>query len=388
MVRSVTDLRVQNIRRVLQHLLAAGPSSRADLARCLGLSKPTISDIAAELIRRSLVKESVTQSADRERPPGRPSTPLELDRRQPRFILVQIGVHETRLAAVPLQTDGVDRWPLTVSTPDSADAFRNALAAAAKRLSAGDALGVIISVPGLVNEPEGRVVFSPNLRWLADASLVPVSQSIWRLPVVLMQEIRALALGHHLATGDDDFLLIDISDGLGGAAVIRGGLYTPPLPVAMEIGHTQIVGQHRPCGCGGTGCLETLFSHSGLLRAWAGHSDRPFERWADLANHLAQHPRLDTAWAEPTLDAAGSVIGGALNMVGVQRVVFTGAANELPEPLQQRLAGLVREHSLWGRLQRIDCCFAPRHRMRGMVATGIDHLVAPLADSVVHQVIA
>ncbi len=388
MVRSVTDLRIQNTRRVLQHLLVVGPASRADLARCLELSKPTISEITAELGRRRLIREASTSSAEQDRSPGRPSTPLELDRRTPRFVLVQVGVRETRLAAMPMRVEGTDEWQVTVDTPGCAELFGEMLVGAAERLNVADALGVIISVPGLVDEAEGRVLFSPNLRWLADASLVTISQSIWRLPVVLMQEIRALALGHHLASGDDDFVLIDIAEGLGGAAILGGKLYTAPLPTAMEIGHTQIVGQPRPCGCGGTGCLETLLSHGGLLRSWAEHHDRRFERWANLAEHLAAHGELDARWVEPTLDAAGSVIGGAMNMIGVKRVVFTGAAHDLPEPLRRRLDDCISAHSLWGRLNQIECLFAPRRRMQGMVATGIDRLVSPLADSVVHPVTA
>lgn len=385
MARNVTDLRIGNTRGVLQELMRNGSASRAELARNLHVSKPTIGSITADLLERGLISEvdlGVSGSGMR----GRPSTSLQLDRRYKRFLLVQIGVNEIRLAPMPLHVDDTDAWSVSLPTPNAASALKKTLVNAFRQLQTGDLLGMVVSVPGLVDEQTGRSIFSPNLRWLADSNLVKTAQSVLALPVILMQEIRALALGHHLQRGADNFLLVDVDQGLGGAAVIDGKLYNAPLPIAMEIGHAQIVGETQSCGCGGTGCLETLFSVGGMRRTWNKHHRPGFRKWGNLADHLANHPDIDLGWIEPTLDAAGSVIGSALNTIGVKRVVFTGAVNDLPEHFQRMLSECVARHSLWGRLEDIACDFSPRYRMRGMVATGIDRLVAPLPDSVVHQV--
>ena len=71
-------------------------------------------------------------------------------------------------------------------------------------------------------------------------------------PVLLVQEIRALALGHLTADpAAQDFLLVDFGEGVGGAIVLEGKLYSPSTPLSGELGHTPVPGNRRLCGCGG-----------------------------------------------------------------------------------------------------------------------------------------
>ena len=88
---------------------------------------------------------------------------------------------------------------------------------------------MLISVPGIVDEPAAKVIFSPNLHWLESAPLPRLVRQVWDLPVVLVQEIRALASGH-LAVEPirEDFFLVDFGQGVGGALVLDGQLYPHP----------------------------------------------------------------------------------------------------------------------------------------------------------------
>src|SRR5215475_14736395 len=95
-----------------------------------------------------------------------------------------------------------------------------------------------------------------------------------------MQEERALALGHQaVQPGSDGFLLVDFGEGVGGTIVIGGKLYTNPLPLSGEVGHTLVRGNQRACGCGAIGCLETLVSTRGLLRTFAENSADAPNTW-------------------------------------------------------------------------------------------------------------
>ena len=385
MTGKTAELRIHNTRSLLHELMLSGAMSRAEIARKLHVSKPTVGEITTELLERGLIREIDTVNpANRGR--GRPSTPIQLDNNVPRILLIQIGIHETRLAATPLLVDDADDWDIATPTPSSMPKFRQALTKAIRQLPTRELLGMVISVPGLVDEPEGRSIFSPNLHWLANSRLIENLQTILAIPTVLIQEIRALALGQQIQHGDDNFLLVDVDHGLGGAAVINGRLFDAPLPIAMEIGHAQVPRQHQRCGCGGTGCLETIFSMGGLLRTWNSHQQPRFRKWEQLAEYLHNQPDRPHDWITSTLDAAGAVIGGTLNTIGTKRVVFTGAASNLPTRYQQKLTEEVSRHSLWSRLAEIECVFEQRYRMRGMVASGMDRLVQPLADSVVHHV--
>jgi predicted NBD/HSP70 family sugar kinase len=195
---------------------------------------------------------------------------MRLNRSQARFLAIQLGVSETNLAALPVGAEPEDRWAVQVQTPASAGGWVRQLKIAAAKISQREFWGVMVSVPGIVDEPGGRVLFSPNLHWTEAADLPMLIQQVWPTAVALVQEERALALGHQYVDPDEeDFLLVDFGEGVGGAAIVAGKPYANPLPLSGELGHTPVLGNPRKCGCGAVGCIETLVSMRGLLQSFA-----------------------------------------------------------------------------------------------------------------------
>ena len=65
--------------------------------------------------------------------------------------------------------------------------------------------------------------------------------------------------------GLDDFAVLDVSTGIGLGVMIGGRLLKGHPGLAGEIGHVTAVAEGgRTCGCGNTGCLETVASDSAL----------------------------------------------------------------------------------------------------------------------------
>jgi glucokinase len=239
--------------------------------------------------------------------------------------------------------------------------------------------GVLVSVPGIVDETNGTVLFSPNLHWLESVSLTALVQQVWDLPVALVQEIRALALGQVIADpGGPDFLLVDFGQGVGGAIVLDGRLYTHPTPLSGEVGHTPVPGNLRPCGCGAVGCLETLVSERGLLESFAAGTGEA-ATWARLVARLESHGV--EPWLESSLAAAGKVISGALNVLGISRVLVSGLITQLPPAAAECLFAEIQRGAMWARFGKITCQVAEHHRGAGLVAAGLDRLMLPDNDS-------
>ncbi len=377
-------MRRVNRRALLEHLRAAGTASRADLAKALGLSQPTAGKIVDELLVGGVVEEIVAATDSPEAPVaanvrlGRPGRLLRVDSRRPRFLVLHLGVRHTRLAAVPVGDSTEDHWTWEQATPGSAGEWRRVLRSADHLVRARDLWGVLVSVPGVVDEPAGRVLFSPNLHWTETVDLAALVRGIWHAPVLLVQEERALALGHHaLEPGLDDFLFVDFGDGVGGAVIIDGRPHAHPLPVSGELGHTPVPGNGRACGCGATGCLETLVSQSGLLASFAQAQRRRSVSWSALQAHLAR--RGVVPWLTEALEATGGIIAGAVNVLGLRHVVITGSLTELPRPVMDHLARVIRRGALWGRFGEIVVEPAPRRRIAGLVTLGLDQLLLPLA---------
>jgi predicted NBD/HSP70 family sugar kinase len=376
-----------NKRALLGRLQRLGQASRADLAKSLGLSQPTTGKIADELIAFGVLEEMdegalpVRSAANRPgRAPaklGRPGRMLRLNRSEARFLAIQLGVTETSLAALPVGADPEDRWELSVETPDSAEAWVKQLKGAAGRFRDCRFWGALVSVPGIVDEQRARVLFSPNLHWTEKADLPKLVQQVWPVPAELVQEERALALGHqNVDPENEDFLLVDFGEGVGGAVLVAGRLYANPLPISGELGHTPVLGNQRPCGCGAVGCVETLVSTRGLLQSCATAHRKAPKSWAALRSTIAKQGL--EPWLAEALDAAAVVIAGALNVLGLRHVIITGSLTDLPPAVTQHLSRAIVQGAMWARFGNVEVETAPRRRTAGLVAVGIDRLVLPM----------
>jgi predicted NBD/HSP70 family sugar kinase len=380
-----SSLRRLNERTVLERLRRLGTASRADLAKAAGISQPTAGKIIEELLAFGLLEEldedDPANATTLTLPPrlGRPGRRLRLDTTQPRFLAVELGVEQTRLACLPLAAPGVLSWQAAFPTGPSPEAWLASLRTQAAQLPRATLWAVLVSVPGVVDEGTGRVLYSPNLHWTERLPLADLVAGVWSLPVRLVQEIRALALGHLAATpGCENFLLVDFGEGVGGAIIEGGQLLRHPLPLSAELGHTPVLGNPRLCGCGATGCVETLLSRTGLCRSLGEPSGSGPAGLEALVRRLQSEGLPD--WLGNALDAMGAILAGALNVLGLRRIVVTGHLTELPAAALERLAQAVRRGSMWARFGEVICEPAPRRRLGGLIAAGIDRLLFPTSS--------
>lgn len=374
-----------NKRTLLRRLQRMGSGSRAELARLLGISQPTAGRIVDELLEGGILQEC--QDGPRAGPEkkgngamGRPGRLLRLDSTRARFMGIQLGVTETCVSPLMLGLNTEDYWQARFRTPANADEWVAELRRAAKELGQGDFWGVLVSVPGVVNERTGQILFSPNLHWTEKLDLCSLISEVWDLPVLLVQEERALALGHHAAVPvHENFLLIDFGEGVGGAVVVGGKVYSGPLPISGELGHTPVAGNWRPCGCGSVGCVETLISTRGLLQSYGLATSSASPAWDALLAHIAENGV--PGWLADSLDATAILIAGAVNVLGVERVVITGHLTEFVPGVISHLAQAVVKATMWARFGQFECIAAPRRRAAGLVEVGIDKLLIPTSEA-------
>ena len=371
-----------NRRALLRQLQKLGVASRAELAKSLGMSQPTAGKIVDELIAAEVLEEievADTNGAESNLR-GRPGRKLQLNHSKSSLLAIQLGLQETTVAALALGIPDADEWhstfTLAKNEPDPARVWEKQLRAAAKKIGGDGFLGVLLSVPGIVDVSANRILFSPNIHWTEKADLAEIVRRVWNLPVLLVQEERALALGHHLANPEcEDFLLVDFGEGVGGAIIVDGKPLANPLPISGEIGHTPVLGNRRQCGCGAVGCVETLVSLRGLLESFAAATRDKKNSWAQLREHIAANGI--EPWLAHSLDAAAVVIAGALNVLGIRRVVITGSLTELPPSVLAHLSRAVQSGSMWAKFGVVECVAAPRRRTAGLIAVGLDRLIVP-----------
>ena len=375
-----------NKRALLDRMLRLGTASRADLAKSLGLSQPTTGKIADELLELGVFEETDDAAdanpaaAQNHRRMGRPARMLRLMQSKALFLGLHLGLEKTSLAPLPLSVNDAAPWTYSFDTPRTAVDWFRGLRRVAAQISQKSFWGILVSVPGLVDERKGEILYSPNLHWTERTALSSMIRKVWKAPIMLIQEERAVALGHHAADPEgEDFFLADFGEGVGGAGMTSGRLYAHPLPISGELGHTPVLGNSRRCGCGAVGCLETIASTRGLLASFAAAHPKSPKSWSALSKSIAEHGV--EPWLAKTLDAMASGIAGAVNVLGLRRVVITGSVTELPPPVFSHLTSAIEKGALWARFGKLKIESAPRRRRAGLVAAGIDRLIVPIEAS-------
>lgn len=371
------SLRLTNQARLVEQLLRRGIATRAELAKAGGMSQPTAGKIIDELSTAGVVEELTGVNELRGRPQvGRPGKQLRLSQSPARLVIVELGVERTRLSAVPAALPDDERWDVEFKTPGSEATWRQRLRQHAAALSIRRPWGVMVSVPGLVDESTGKILVSPNLHWCERADLVGAFYELFKAPVRLIQESRALALAEvGTRASASDFFLVDFGDGVGGAVVIGQRPYDGSVPATGEIGHTPIAGNQRQCGCGNRGCLETLIAERWLVQSLVETTGNADVTFADVCK-LAQGPDLPTFLME-ALDATAACIAAILNVCGLKRVVLTGHIRELGPRATDHLIASIRRAAMWSRFDTVEVELVQRRRARGLTIAGIQRVIMP-----------
>jgi len=231
--------------------------SRADLAREVGLTRVTISDLVADLIAQNLVIELGVRTDAR---PGKPATMIDINRSG--FAIVGVDLsYDSVFRAALMDLDGT---VLHREQMDVAGASGDVAVAAVRELldrlidrATSPVLGIGVGSPGVVNA-DGTVLSAPNLGW-EDLPLQELLIAHTGLPVQVANDANVAALAERtFGGGGADMILIRVGRGVGAGVVVGGTVVQGARSAAGEIGHV-VVGTdgHRPCACGKNGCLET-----------------------------------------------------------------------------------------------------------------------------------
>jgi predicted NBD/HSP70 family sugar kinase len=364
--------------RLVEQLLKRGVATRAELAKAGGMSQPTAGKIIDELSSAGVVEELTgSNEVTRGRPSvGRPGKQLRLAQSPARLVIIELGVERTRMSAVPAALPDDERWDVEFKTPGSEAIWRQRLRQHAATLSIRRPWGVMVSVPGLVDETSGKILLCPNLHWCERADLAAAIHEVFRAPVRLIQESRALALAEvGTRASASDFLLVDFGEGVGGSIVMGQRPYEGSVPSTGEIGHTPIAGNTRQCGCGNRGCLETLISEPWLARSLAEATGDPDATFAHVCR-AAVGPDLPQFLMD-ALDAAAACIAGILNVCGLKRVVLSGHIRDLGPRANEHLIAAIRRSSMWSRFDTVEVELVQRRRARGLTIAGIQRVIMP-----------
>jgi predicted NBD/HSP70 family sugar kinase len=367
-------LRRINEQKLLEHLQAHGPASRARLRRMSGLTAPTVSKVVETLIQRGLVEELESLPSG----VGRPGKLLRLARNSAVVlgVLLDPGRCTVTLAGIDGRIDASQTR--TFPTPASYQGLLSSMETACREILArvsGVPQGVAVVVNGLINDAEQRVICCANLHVLDGQDPAGDLGARLGLKCRILKGTAALCLSERTAARmeeRDDLAVLDMTTGLGLGAISNGVLITGHGGLGGEIGHVVVDPDGAVCGCGNRGCLETLATDAAVIRLLSKRVgldldrdaarrllvDRPreFSKVIDsVAHHLAMaaamvvtilNPRRLLIHSELFLDVAGTLeaVSERLAHLGLHASVAGCALGRTKTSKEQAaVAGIIHE---------------------------------------------
>jgi glucokinase len=240
-------------------------------------------------------------------------------------------------------------------SPDQIVATAHALASELAAASPGggslDELPVGIGIPAQL-DPSGRhVANAPNLGWRDVAIGERLDAQFGGARLRVDNDLNVILIGEQrfgAAKGCRNIVAIYPGTGVGGAVMVDGRIVRGSAGFAGEVGH---VGMHTqiPCGCGETGCLETIGggryieARVARERAQGRFQGAAFQKLEVIrVNHVdaayaASDPDAQAVWAD-VIDVLSELGGIASALLNPEMVLLGGGVIAHAPNLQTALA--------------------------------------------------
>ena len=290
----------------------------------------------------------------------------------PEGFYIGLDVGRTIRGALVRADGSISRQHRVVSEVSDPRVFINQLIDTIKSLQSEDerALAAGIGWAGLVNQRAQRIEVNPNLCDVSSYDLHSELERANGLPVVIDNDANVAAYGEWrsgAARGSSDVFFVTMGTGIGAGLILGGRLQRGSRGFAGEFGHFKVELEGLECGCGGTGCLETLASGPNIVRRVR---EQLFSDPSFSVSRLARDMEA-TLTAERVVGAAmendhlalsvlketgrilGTTIASIVNLLNVEVIVLGGglmAAGELIlEPIRESVQRATVAPAL-------DCC--------------------------------
>lgn len=344
MARAINLKRMKhmNKRMILSSILDC-PSSRAELAERLRLSRAAITALTEEMISEGLIYETNVYSA------GVGRHPILLDVCRDRYYIGGVVLRRNELIrgfidlsgrCVCTESCGIGADP-TETLNGTADALTEL--ARAHSIPEEKVLGVGVSAPGPLNTLHGILLNPPNFPGWQDVPVARILSQRLPWPVQMYNFTDTLALEERRYGAGQRFssimvLQVDL-DGIGSGIIVRNQLFRSISEIGGMLGHMSICYNGKKCSCGNRGCLESYASIPAIL------AGTRFGSWEELTDAAAEDPE-----ARRLVDREAAYIATAvtncMNMISLDRVYITGRLSYRPAYLGEKINEIVNRRAI------------------------------------------
>lgn len=233
---------------------------RAALQKHTGVRMPTIITILSGLMKKGLILEG--KSDEPHLTKGRRSYRLSLNGAFRSSIGIDI-MGDVHCALVGF--DGTLQKSESIENgPELKDRLAQTVRSFIKETSLARLEGIAVSFPGFA-DASGHIHFSSAIRGLSSFDFLAHIADENDVRFSIENPPAAIAMEEARLHPDGAFVVVELDEGVGGCIVNNGALYTTDTKREGEIGHLTVPGFDTPCGCGSTGCVESVLRPGAIV---------------------------------------------------------------------------------------------------------------------------
>ncbi|TQN31686.1 putative NBD/HSP70 family sugar kinase [Haloactinospora alba] len=373
---------------VLELIRTGKATTRTELGRVTGLSRPAVALRVGELVAHGLVLEETTAPSNG----GRPPSQLQFNSSGGVILTAALGISRSQVAVCDLsgrvlaQENGsphVEHGP-TAALEWVMDSWESLIGKTGHTVH--DVYGTGISVPATVEFAVARTQNPPVLANWSDVAVEPQVAERFPGPVLLDNDVNVMALAEHRslhgAPDADDMIVVKASTGIGAGIISGGALVRGSLGAAGELGHIPVrTSSTRPCRCGNTDCLETVAGGAALVEHLAAHPTN-----AETVHEVAELAHGGDPQATYAVRTAGrhlgEVLAGAVNLLNPAVITLGGDLAYAYDPLVAGVREVIfrRSTALATRQLRIvGSELGEQAGLLGCAVMVLDHILSPEA---------
>lgn len=334
------------------------PISRADVARRMGVGRGMVTSLVDELLQAGEIYEGEPVASPR----GRRPRHLRVRTRDRHVLAVDVRFSLTYLMLADFSGRqlALESFPTRFDPDELVSEIAERAASLLVAHEVADCEGMGVVVPGMVDRTSGRVLNAPQLGW-RDVNLLEPLRAATGLPVFLENAPIACALarvwlGPEGTSGDDSFVYVTVSDGVGTGVMLRGQVLRGHGGTAGEFGHIALHPEGPPCLCGLRGCWEAYTSNLATLARYFGlEVGLPENREKVRSSGVTVVDLVDRARAADSAAAAalnesahylGVGLASIINALNPARIVIGGEITAGWDLIEETVRSAARSRSL------------------------------------------
>ena len=363
-----TILKQKNRGLVLKLIATGKCSSRIELAQATGLAKMTVTYIVNEFLENDILEERAKVQTEGK---GRNPVQLCISPRAPKLIGIHLYREKCSIVLCDIQLNFLKKVSFSITKETSAKLVERILKELDQIILAVGAEGIFgigIGAIGPVDKNMGKILSPPNFYGIHDLELRKIIEERYEKPVFFDGESNCAAIVEkYYGNGADceDFIYIDLANGVGTGLVVNGELYSNTSGMICELGHTSIDWQGEPCGCGNRGCLERYISSNVLEKKFqdATGEKKNFQEFCLEMDHAIlsreefskQQKKIDEIFSDMAEKFACGLTG-FVNSLNPQRIIIGHEGYWIPDTYLEQIQKMVNERHIERNYRQIQVC--------------------------------